>query len=314
MRSFPKRVQIGIQDGYCNLRCPMCFLHSSDRRVNMHGLKGIMSFENACKILDEVQEARPTVSPYRWSEPLMIKNFSLYITAIKNRGLSMVINTNGLLLTKKLARFMVDIRFDSITFSIDAVTDETLMKIRGIGNLDKIKRSVFLMLEERGGSDFPRIGASFALGKENEHEKEAFIRHWLKYVDVVRVNKIYDFKKNINGINSLKERIPCYLLYDSITVDYKGNVTICCLDALGQTNMGNVLEDGVKSVWHGEKFSEARHWHESGQYHKVPLCGNCPNWMNYKFDETVREDIVIRQSPIMTFYNRTDKLGNWNHG
>jgi len=309
---LPKKVQIGIQDGYCNLRCPMCFLHSSDRKINTHNLKGKMPLEDMCRILDEI-EINSTISPYRWSEPLMIKNFFQYITAIKNRGLSIVINTNGLLLTKELARFMVDIKFDSVTFSIDAITDETFKKIRGVKVLDKVKKSVFLMLEERGYSTLPRVGVSFALGRGNEHEMRDFISHWLKYVDVVRVNKMHDFEKKIEGISNLEKRSPCYLLYDSLTVDYKGDATICCLDALGQTNMGNVLKDGVRKVWHGEKFSEVRYWHESGQYHKIPFCECCPNWMNHEFGKFVRESIMVRESPIMTFYNRIDKLGNWNH-
>lgn len=309
---FPRKIQIGIQDGYCNLRCPMCFLHSPDRKVDMNGLKGRMPLEDVYGILDEVKEAGSVVSPYRWSEPLMIEDFPQYAAAIKNRGLPIVINTNGLLLTRHLARFMVEIKFDSITFSIDATTDETFRKIRGVNALDKAKEVVFLMLEERGASGFPRIGVSLALGEDNEHEEEEFVSYWLKHVDVVRVNRVYDFGKNMEGLTGLEDRVPCYLLYDSLTIDYKGDTTICCMDALGETSMGNVLEDGVEAVWNGERFSEARRHHESGQYHKIPFCKDCPNWMNHRFEDSVRKDVIIRESPIMTFYNRMDRLGNWN--
>ena len=308
---FPNKIQIGVQDGYCNLRCPMCLLHSSKNKRDLNTLKGKMPLENLCKILDEVKETKLAIIPHKWSEPLMISYFSKCIEAIKNRGMAVIINTNGLLLTKKLARFLVDIELDSITFSIDAVTKETLKKIRGYDALDKVNSIVLLMLNTRGNLAFPRIGVSMALGEANKHEKDEFISYWIKYVDVVRVNKMYTPDMKVKDLVVPEQRVPCELIYNNMIIDYKGDVSMCCLDVLSKTNMGNVFRDGVKNIWHGKPFSELRYYHETGQYDKIPLCKNCGQWANYKFEESVIDGVLIRKSPIMTFYNRLDKLTSW---
>ena len=54
--------------------------------------------------------------------------------------MTFALNSNGLSLTKSMAEFLVEQQVDSIMFSIDAVTPETLKKIRGIKNLSALKR------------------------------------------------------------------------------------------------------------------------------------------------------------------------------
>ena len=93
-----------------------------------------------------------------------------------------------LTLDDDLARFMVEIELDSISFSIDFVTRETLEKIRGVDKLEKIEAAVFRMLAARGDRDLPRISVSFTLQDKNRHEEAAFVERWSGLVDCVRVN------------------------------------------------------------------------------------------------------------------------------
>ncbi|ETR66497.1 MAG: hypothetical protein OMM_12726 [Candidatus Magnetoglobus multicellularis str. Araruama] len=97
-----------------------------------------------------------------------------------------------------------------------------------------------------------------------------------------------------------------------MAINHKGNVPICCLDSHNQTNMGNVFKDSVEGVWNGEKFQEIRSYHESGQFDKISLCKNCDVWLNYLIEESEIDGILIRQSPIMTYYNRIDRLYSWH--
>jgi radical SAM protein with 4Fe4S-binding SPASM domain len=312
IEKLPPKMQIGIFDGYCNLQCPMCFAHSSKRSIDLGNVRGKMSFQKFTTILDVVKGNGTVISPYRWSEPLMFKEFAKYAKAVKIRGLPLSINTNGILLSEALAEFFVNMQFDSITFSFDAVTESTFKKMRGIFGLEKIKQNVFMLLQKRRDLEYPRIGASFALCAQNQHEKEAFVSYWLQHVDVVRVNKVLDSTFTIERSNMLSTRKPCRFLYDSMVVDFKGNVVMCCLDALGKTNMGNVFKDGIENVWTAGKLSEVRRLHESGQYEKISMCRGCSNWANIDFEERVHGGILIRESPIMTFYNRLDRLQSWD--
>ena len=94
---LPKRVLIGLQDGYCNLSCPSCFVHGNNNKASNPYLRGQMSLKNANRIFDEIAHTGIFISPVLWSEPLLIKEFEEYVRSTQNYGLNLFINTNGLL-------------------------------------------------------------------------------------------------------------------------------------------------------------------------------------------------------------------------
>lgn len=311
---YPGKIQIGILDGYCNLKCPMCFLHSPDSDIDKKKHRGEMAYDDFCRILDEVKDHGPAISPYRWSEPLLFKHFATYAAAIKERNLATVLNTNGLQLDRDLRRQLIEMEFDSITISHDTLSRDIYKQIRGVDCLEKVQKITRDFLSERKEAGLPRIGVSMTVNRYNRHERDAFVDFWLEHVDVIRVSKTIEKDFSIRGVDMEDQRSPCSSLYDSMVIDFKGDVVLCCMDALGKTNMGNVFRDGVKGVWHNEKFTRARHLHETGQYGKLPLCKRCANWTNINFKETLDRDRnrLIRESPVMTFYNRLDRLESWN--
>ena len=109
------------------------------------------------------------------------------------------------------------------------------------------------------------------------------------------------------------DRQPCPALYHTLAVHNEGTVSVCCLDGMRATNMGNALKEGVAAVWHGEEFTKARYYHETGQWEKVPFCKPCNGWAQYAFEEEITDGLLIRRSPEYTYYNRIDRLKNW-HG
>ena len=309
---LPTRLLIDLQGGYCNLKCPKCYVHGPDDSEALKKLRGRMSLENAKKILDEVSYARPLVQPCLWTEPLMAKEFREHVAAIKAQGFPLTLNTNGLLLTDELAQFFVDVKLESVSISIDATTKESLLKTRGTDQLEKIQEAVFRMLRVRGDSEYPRVGVSFTTEEANRHERDEFVKYWIQHVDVVRVGERYDTDGSVDQFKASK-RVPCGHLYHTMPIHFNGNVSMCCLDGFQSTKMGNVFTDGgVRAVWHGEKFTEARRLHETGQYDKLPFCASCDVWASHTFTDSVEGDLLVRRAPLMTYYNRIDRTKNWN--
>ncbi len=311
---FPKRLIIGLQDGYCNLKCPMCHVQSSKNDEAIKSIRGVMPIKDACRIFDEVMEAQPMVNPITWAEPFVIKDIDKYILAMKKRNIPVTINSNGLLLTNKLVDFLIKIKIDSILISIDATTNSTYKKIRGVKSLDKIKNVVFSMLEKRRDSSCPRIGVSFVAREENIHEKEEFISYWIRYVDVVRVSEEFSTDRTVKNAKIPKKRIPCGSLYDTMVINHCGDVVICCLDSFYTMKIGNVFKSGVKEIWHSDEFQKLRYYHETSQYSKIPFCENCDIWASYLIEEEIKDNVLIRKSPLITNYNRMDKMKTWRVG
>jgi MoaA/NifB/PqqE/SkfB family radical SAM enzyme len=308
---MPARVLLDLRTD-CNLKCPMCIVHGAtdDPRLKAF-LRRSMPLDKARQILDEIMHSRPLVQPNLWAEPLLAHDFQAHIAAMKERGLQVAFNTNGLLLTEKVATFLVEIEVDSVSISIDATTPETLKKVRGIDNLDKIHRAVTTLLKARGEKAKPRIGVTFTNQPENEHERAEFVERWAPIVDFVRVGELFKDGQFANA-HPTGKRIPCPSLYSTLPIHVDGKASLCCLDGFGETDMGNVLERGVKDVWHGPEFTQARHYHETEQWDKVPMCKGCTRWASHVFEEVVEGDLLVRRSSEFTYYNRIDRLEGWS--
>jgi MoaA/NifB/PqqE/SkfB family radical SAM enzyme len=306
---LPERVLIDYATK-CNLRCPMCPVWGSEDENAIDSVKGLMDAEASKKLLDDIAPARPLVQPNMYGEPLLVPDLRERLREMKSRGIAIAFNTNGLTLDDDLARFMVEIELDSISFSIDSVTRETLQKIRGVDKLEKIEAAVFRMLAARGSRDLPRISVSFTLQDKNRHEEAAFVERWSGLVDCVRVNLLFE-NGTFPDMKPPEKRLPCPTLYKTLPVHNDGTVTICCLDGFKSTNVGNVFEKGAKAIWNGEELAKVRYYHETGQWDKVPFCKNCNGWAQYEYEEEVRDGLLIRRSPEFTYYNRIDRLKNW---
>ena len=308
---LPPRIIMDLRTD-CNLKCPMCVVHGStdDPRLKAW-LRRDMDLEKASRILDEVMSAKPMIMPSLWSEPLLARNFKAHVRNVKDRGLTLAANTNGLTLTEDLARFLVEMKVDAIAISIDATTKETLKKVRGIDKLAKIHAAVDRMIAARGDNMLPRIGVSFTIQPDNAHEREAFVEYWAQRVDFVRVGELFE-NGHFPNVKTKGPRKPCPALYSTMAIHANGDVSLCCIDGFGETNVGNVFEEGVRAVWNGDKLNQVRKWHEEGEWEKVPFCKDCERWMSYGFEEEIRDGLLIRKSPEYTYYNRLDRLENWS--
>ncbi len=308
---MPERILLDLATR-CNLRCPMCVVWGSGDEAEIDKVRGAMDLEKARRLLDEIMGHRPLVQPNMWGEPLLAPEFKARIADMKARGLTVAMNTNGLTLNEDIARYLVETKMDSVFFSIDSVTKETLKAMRGVDKLEKIEAAVFRMLKARGSAEVPRIGVSFTETDKNRHEMQAFVDRWVGVVDCVRVGIVFEDGR-FPAMQEPKVRTACPALYKTMSVHNDGTVSYCCLDGFKATNVGNVFETSAREVWHGEALAKVRYFHETAQWDQVPFCKGCNGWAQYDFEEEVRDGILIRRSPQFAYYNRIDRLSNW-HG
>jgi pyruvate-formate lyase-activating enzyme len=294
----------------CNLRCPMCPVWGSEDEDAIDSVKGIMNADDARRVLDEMMAAQPLVQPSMYGEPLLIPDLRARLADMKSRGMTIAFNTNGLTLSEDLAKFFVDTEVDSVFFSLEGVTRETLKKIRGVDKIEKIEAAIFRLIAARGEKTLPRIGVTMTKQDGNAHEEEAFVERWAGIVDCVRIGLIFENGTYPHMVPPTK-RVPCPAIYQTMPVHNDGTVTICCLDGFKMTNVGNVFTEGVKAVWQGEAFAKVRYYHETEQWDKVPFCKDCNGWAQQEFVEEIRDGLLIRRSPQYSYYNRIDRLNNW---
>jgi radical SAM protein with 4Fe4S-binding SPASM domain len=311
---YPKNISFCFTEGFCNLRCPMCQTFGDRKKYHKNGrklIKGVMDLKKAEILLQELKGKDVVIAPSGQIEFFTQKNYMEHLKLLKKYSLTVNINTNGLLLTPDMAPFLVQM-IDGIYISIDAFTPETLERVRGTRELNSIICNIAALLKARGNHSYPRIGVSFVKQRVNKFEILDFVEYWLQYVDSVRVAELHARGEDIQWKLIPKKRKPCPMLYQNMYIHSNGNVAVCCWDAYGRTNLGNVFKQGVKGVWHGKEFQRLRRLHETGQWKKIPFCTACQDWPRYIYTEEIqRGNLLIRKTPLMIYYNRIDRLETW---
>lgn len=111
-----------------------------------------------------------------YGEPLMCKDLPDIISYARDKGTQVNTTTNGILL-KKYAQPLIDSRINLINVSLDAASDETYSKIRGINTFDKVVENIkyFNQLRKENNSD-TLLRLSIVIQQSNMKELEEFAK------------------------------------------------------------------------------------------------------------------------------------------
>jgi radical SAM protein with 4Fe4S-binding SPASM domain len=304
---YPNKILIGIQEGNCNLKCPKCHTHGNTIVSENERPGGVMSLEDFQKIVKEIKSFHPRVAPQTWDEPLLTPNFFSYLQILKENGLVVTMDTNGLLLTEVAMNKLINLSVDSIFISVDAFYSHTYEKVRGVNKLDFLISTILKFLKLRGEKEYPRIGVSFVVEKENKNEVDSFVEFWKDKVDVVRINEKFLEGRKIENFKA-ETREPCWSLKDSLMIHYNGDAALCCVDNHYENNLGNVLNRSVLEVWNNEKFNHMRTLHDQGKWDETGICKDCDLWSNEKPEVQITDNHIISETKTHRYVNLKSRM------
>jgi MoaA/NifB/PqqE/SkfB family radical SAM enzyme len=112
-------------------------------------------------------------------EPMMRKQYTLKVLKkIKEYNMWGLLTTNGTLLDKNDARFLVKIGWDQVQFSIDGPNKEINDHLRGEGSFEKATRAVKILKKIRDDmkSNKPYIGFNVILNKLNFDRLDSMVK------------------------------------------------------------------------------------------------------------------------------------------
>jgi|TARA_Y100000310_G_scaffold344458_1_gene457328 radical SAM protein with 4Fe4S-binding SPASM domain len=251
---------------------------------------GSMDWNLYTKIIDEGAKNGLASIKLNWrGEPLLHPKIVEMVKYAKDKGIVEVqFNTNAQLLTEDLSRRLIDAGLDRIIFSVDGATTETYEKIRRGGKYDRLVNNIetFLRLKKEKGTKLPLTRIQFVKMKENENEADLFKKTWDGKIDEVIVNPFLDYtslsdtaekQDNLKSSDQIKitGRKPCNQLWQRLIISYDGEVMMCCDDWNMEVKLGNVNNQNIYDIWHGEKLNKIRKLHATGQWDNIPVCKNC---------------------------------------
>ncbi len=150
----------------CNLNCIMCYRNSMSEKM------GDMSEKLFVKVLEDAVEAGVEFIWFAgWGEPLIHPKFLEFAEMVKERGLKLGVNTNGLLLDEDTARKLMSLGIDRIAVSVDAASPEAYSGIRR-GSFSKLMQSLksLYMAKKELGKTYPILEFAFTLMRNNLNE------------------------------------------------------------------------------------------------------------------------------------------------
>lgn len=304
---FPRKYQIGFQEGTCPLKCRKCIAFGPNRIKDKKYAK--MPNSQAFALIDDISTiGQGVIQPHIYTEPFANHDLKDIITYCYKKGISVSIITNGILFDDEWEYFINDLnRNITISFSLDAVTQKIYEIVRGNYELSEIENKIEHFVNHRKSKDI-RISVNFVRDEYNNMEADLFLERWKNVVDAVRIGECFgNNKKLINNIeNEIKTYTKrCLSLDEIMVIDASGDVRVCCMDVFGDTNLGNVFHEGILNIWNGKKMLDLRSKIESGQLTQPEFCYGCE--MKYfcgGYSCKNFDDYKIVSNGYNTYYNK----------
>jgi MoaA/NifB/PqqE/SkfB family radical SAM enzyme len=181
----------------CNLLCTTC-----PRTYEELEPPADMSWELFVSVVDQLPGLQRAVL-HGVGEPMLVKNLAKMVRHLKDRGVYVLFNTNGTLLTEKSGRAMIEAGLDELRVSLDAANAASYRMVRGKDFFARILRNVrnFRALQVREGHEKPRVSAWLTGLKETLAELPEFVRVAADIgVKEVYLQRLVYFEQNAIGL------------------------------------------------------------------------------------------------------------------
>lgn len=275
---------------FCNFNC--CFCPTGTKA--MQRMRGHMPDNVADAIAENVKKYNiPAVRFIRWGEPTLHPNYLSILEKVKKAGALIHINTNGSLLDEAQIQKLLDMHLDSIKFSFQGADEGTYNEMREGGDYLRLLDIVRKFHEMRGEKDYPYIQISTTLTGETAEQIEGFksdIGDYCDYYNVgyTKLNHLNVDTMNIDEeekkkIRRLQEhetinhtfRPVCVEAFDKLSINWNGDVTLCCGDYDNFMLVGNILDMDLKQIFNSRAADIYRDAIAKMQYGKIKCCSNC---------------------------------------
>ncbi len=174
---LPEHLQVEVS-GACNLRCRMCLVRYTPA---VGRREGALAYEDFVALVDSVPNLR-RLTLQGLGEPLLSPHLLDMIRHAARRGVHVGFNTNGVLLTRGVARALVAAGTGHVHVSLDGATAATYEDVRHgarhaprPGQFERVVANLRGLLAARGDARLPRVVLVFVAMRRNVEELEALV-------------------------------------------------------------------------------------------------------------------------------------------
>lgn len=274
---FPLLIDIEVTSK-CNLKCIMCEHTYMKRKQEM------MSWDVFSTTIEQCKPFKPGVRFIMFSEPFLHPDIISYAKHVKDAGLLLHVTTNGTVITEAQINQLIEIGLDSITFSMQGLTEAEYALMRKCDKLPVITERIKYLSKKRANGPYIQVSTTISQ-RNNKEDIEGFKKKWSVYADLVTVgvtswDRVAEMQPKIYDIVGIKpsekrEHLPCQDVLTKMCIYSNGDITVCCDDTEGRLTLGNVMKDNMKELWHSEVYIGLRLLLTNMKMDVFDLCKNC---------------------------------------
>ena len=309
----------------CNAKCYCCPYTTLSEDKTYHGKR--MSRELIGQLLEDysslikkykVKDYSCGILPWRYSDPLVQPDLEYIMSLCDQYKINIGITTNGVSFTKKQSEILNKYKhlLGNIHMSVIGHTEDELweyMKVKKNKTLSSLK---FLK------DNYPNISKKLSIGIKHKKQGKVASSEIIKEYQDVTLGRVKsktnwmenrlgdgdgDWTKPYNATISEKSYIiGCAMgggrILRQMEVLVDGQAVLCCDDADGKTNYGNVFELGIEKVWKNlQKEHQTIYDKEYSDNKKNLICNTCSRGKFTKhWTTTMQSKLLSRQDTAIT--------------
>ena len=271
---YPLLVDIELSS-LCNLTCLMCYTITDEFKKQVNGTR--MDWNLYTKIIDEIGGKVTAVRLSLRGEATLHTKFIEAIKYAKDHGIKEVsLLTHGGKLALPFFQKMVEAGIDWITVSADGV-GETYERVRKPLKFNDLleKLKAIKKYKEENGLKRPVIKVQGIWPGIVESGPDKYYDTFKACTDLVAFNPLIDYLSKDTHIEYLEE-FTCPQQYQRLVIGADGLVMKCSNDEENREVIGDLKQDTVHQVWHGEKMQAVRNMHlQPRGFMQSAVCRKC---------------------------------------
>ncbi len=272
----------------CNSRCSFCAASKQNEKREPLA----MPFATYSKVVDELVDLGFTgrVAYHVNNEPLLFPELASFIAYAREKlpAARKQVMTNGMLLTAKRGAELIESGVDEI--HVDFYRERGDQPLYP-GVREFMEQTIPSFFPNRENGKFVSADGTRRFSFKIEYR---FLKEVISSRGGTSPNKRTERREEVRGF--------CVFPWTQFNVTASGVVNKCCADLYFSDVMGNVNEESVLEIWHGERLTRVRERLLRGERAVLPNCRECdyigfPNRMlPYKVLRAVRYNFFDRKA------------------
>lgn len=269
--NFPKSILIetlNLCQGECKF-CPYKTVRSNEQPI-------YLSFERYMEMIREISKyGIKRLTLFNNNEPLIdprIFDFVRY-AALYLDGVEITLSTNGRLLSTEVLIKLKEAGLTYLYVSIPTVNELFYHEIMGTSIKPII--DILSKIDDESLLKMIRIAIPKTKYYDYNEQKSVLGRYLLCAWDLEYRSGWNIDEKIASVVDKLEYTGPCDRPLDQMVISSNGDVIICCRDWRYENILGNIYNDNLYDIWHGDKMKSVQYSIIRQEYNNIDCCRDC---------------------------------------